>query len=82
MIGFRASIPISEKLTGVVLGDIGGFGVSSELTWQAYLGVNYQLSDSTDLKIGWRHLEIDYDRSDFKADLEMDGLTVGVGISF
>ena len=82
VVGFRASFSISEKLTGVVLADIGGFGVSSDLTWQAYLGLNYKLSESTQLKLGWRHLEIDYDRSDFSADLEMDGMTIGLGWSF
>lgn len=82
VLGFRSRFPITDRLSAVVMADIGGFGVSSDLTWQLYGGFNYQLSDSTELKLGWRHMEIDYDGGNFDYDVEMDGLTIGFGYSF
>lgn len=82
VLGFRARFPITDRLSAVVMADIGGFGVSSDLTWQLYGGFNYQLSDSSDFKLVWRHMKIDYDGGDFVYDIEMDALAIGFGYSF
>jgi opacity protein-like surface antigen len=36
--------------------DIGGFGIGSEFTWQAALGVNYEFSKTFAGKIGYRYI--------------------------
>lgn len=82
VVGFRLHYPFSEKFTGVLFGDIGGFDVSSKLTWQVFAGLHYKLTECVDLKVEWRHMEIDYDRGGFKTDLELNGLMLGAGITF
>jgi hypothetical protein len=48
-------------------GDVGGFGISSDVTWQAIGTVNYKAADWVDMRLGWRHLAVD--RSKIKVEL-------------
>mgnify|MGYP003675233781 CR=1 FL=1 len=82
IVGIRARFDITDRLYAMLLADVGGFGAGSDLTWQVYLGFGYQLTESLDAKIGWRHMEIDYERGGFLYDVEMDGLAIGLGFTF
>lgn len=81
-VGFRAQHYITETCYLGARGDIGGFGVGSELTWQLFGGVGYAISRNVVVEGGWRYLAIDYDHDDLILDVAFSGATVGVGISF
>ncbi len=81
-IGLRFQHPIANRWALVGYADVGGFGVGSDFTWQAALGVNYEISKSVSAKFGYRHLSVDYDKDGFLFDMKMDGLYLGLGIRF
>jgi hypothetical protein len=61
-------------------GDIGGFGVGSDLTRQWFAGAGYRfdlLARETFLRAGWRMLAIDYDDG-FKWDVTYSGPMLGL----
>ena len=60
-IGVRFLQPIADNWTLISYLDIGGFGVGSDFTWQAIVGVNYEISRTFAAKFGYRYLSVDYD---------------------
>src|SRR6185436_1760297 len=53
IIAIRFHAPLAEKWAFVIYGDIGGFGVSSDLTWQLQGAVQYQIGRQWWLAAGW-----------------------------
>lgn len=82
VLGGRLHGKIGQKWFVTALGDIGGFGVSSHLTWQAFGGVGYEFNNTWSLKAGYRALGVDYRTSGFTFDVVEHGPLVGVGIRF
>jgi len=81
-IGVRALYPVANHWTFVSYADIGGFGVGSDFTWQALVGVNYEMSKTFAAKLGYRYLSVDYDKDGFIYDMANSGLYFGLGIRF
>jgi hypothetical protein len=81
-VGFRGRVNLTDKIYLGARGDIGGFGVGSDLTWQAFGGLGYAITDSIVIEGGWRHLDIDYEHDDFIFDMAFSGAVFGVDISF
>jgi opacity protein-like surface antigen len=81
-VGLRLQQPFAERWTLAAYGDIGGFGVSSDFTWQALLGVEYEFSKAIAGKAGYRHIAVDYDQDGFAFDMAYSGLYFGLGIRF
>ena len=65
-----------------MLGDVGGFGIGSDLAWQAFGGITYEINDTWSLKAGYRAMGVDYENGSFKLDVISHGPVVGVGIRF
>jgi hypothetical protein len=82
VIGFRYQQALSDKFFFRVLGDIGGFGVSSDLTWQGLAAVGYHISDSASVAFGYRGLGVDYSQGDFGYDVISHGLLLGFEYKF
>jgi hypothetical protein len=82
LIGVRIQHAIAEGWTLAGYADVGGFGVGSDLTWQAALGATYVQSKSIAWKFGYRYMSIDYDSGGFRYDVTMQGPYAGVGIRF
>jgi hypothetical protein len=59
VVGGRISLPLGKKFSLNVSGDIGGFGVGSDLTWQAYPYLNWQISKLASVQAGYRLLYTD-----------------------
>ena len=74
LLGLRANVPLDGKWGMSFYGDIGGFGIASDLTWQGMATVDYDLNDRMRLMAGWRHFNVDYDKGDFLYDVEQSGL--------
>ncbi|MFT5854462.1 MAG: hypothetical protein ACI8XO_001706 [Verrucomicrobiales bacterium] len=79
-VGLIGKYALTEKLYVVGRGDIGGFGVSSDLTWQAVGAVGTQLSENIAMELGYKHLSVDYDRG-FVFDADLSGFFAGVSIT-
>jgi hypothetical protein len=79
-VGARARFAVTERFFIGGRADVGGFGVGSEFTWQAFAGLGYAVSNHVDLEAGWRHLAIDYDGGDVVFDATISGLVLGLGI--
>jgi len=78
----RGNFALSDRWTFSFEGDIGGFGVVSDLTWQAYAGFGWSASPSLSLGIGYRGLGTDYSKGDFSYDTVTQGPMVGFLYSF
>lgn len=63
-------------------GDIGGFGVSSDLIWQANLVIGYRLNESVSLLAGYRGLGVDYSDGGFLVDTVAHGPVIGMTFRF
>ena len=74
------SAGVSAYLFG--LADVGGFGVSSDSTWQVMGALSYRLTDRIIARAGYRHLEVDYDNDGFVYDVELSGPILGVSFRF
>ncbi len=81
-VGARAVFFLSDQFAARILGNVGGFGVGSDSSWEVMATVGYQLNDSVSLVAGYRHLEIDYDDDGFVWDVEFSGPIAGLSIKF
>lgn len=81
-VGARVQWPLAERWSLLGYADIGGFGVGSDLTWQAIAGVNYAFSPTLIGKAGVRFVYVDYDKSGFRYDMLNSGFYVGAGFRF
>ena len=76
----RACYSISPAVYFTVRGDIGGFGVGSDLMWQAEAALGVQLTKSIHAELGYRALSFDYDRDDLKYETITHGAQVMLGV--
>ena len=82
IIGLRFNRDLTEKFFVRALADIGGFGVSSDLTWQAMAAVGYRINDKTSVALGYRALGTDYTHGDITYDVTSHGLLLGLEYRF
>jgi hypothetical protein len=67
VIASRVRFPLSEKWGIAFYGDLGGFGVGADLSWQLMGTVQYEISDRWRLAAGWRHLSASQDKTTLKS---------------
>jgi hypothetical protein len=87
IIGVKIRQPLSEHFHVAAWGDIGGFGVESDLTWSAtvVLGWDFEMFNlASTLYGGYRAIGWDYsdDSPTFVWDVVLHGPTLGLRISF
>jgi hypothetical protein len=86
IIGTRLWIPLKGSFSVLVRGDVGGFGVGSELTWQAGAYLRYTTASAVSLILGYRVLDIDYESGEgasrFVYDMMIKGPALGVAWQF
>ena len=82
MIGARARYNIDESwyLNGWAM--VGGFGASSEVTWDVLAGVGYQYNDWLSFVVGYRALGVDYEDDGFVYDVIQHGPILGTVMKF
>jgi len=86
IVGANVTLPLGKKFSFNVRGDIGGFGAGSDLTWQAFPSLGWQISESFSLQAGYRWVYTDYETGSglhrFKYDMLTHGPQVGFAIHF
>lgn len=81
-VGLRARYNFTPAIYAIGRGDIGGFGVGSDLMWQAEAALGIQLSKSLFTELGYRALSFDYEKDGLTYDVISHGAQVTVGINF
>jgi hypothetical protein len=81
-IGLRARYNFSPAIYLIGRADIGGFGVGSDLMWQAEAALGLQLSRSVHAELGYRALSFDYEGNGLTNDTITHGVQVTTGIEF
>ena len=71
--GARFRTPLGGSWGATVYGDVGGFGIGSDLSWQALGTVEYDLSKHWQLGGGWRHYYGRASDRGFKLAQTLDG---------
>jgi hypothetical protein len=86
IIGLRVLAPLSERWRLQAQGDIGGFGVGMDLTWQAMAHLSYRASNVVSVWLGYRALAQDFSAGGCRGSLDLDavyhGPELGVGFHF
>ena len=86
LVGARATWTINEKWVAIVRGDIGGFDVGSQLTWNLVGTIAYRFNKNVALAVGYRWLDVDYEdgsgSDEFKYDVSLSGPFVGLAFEF
>lgn len=82
LVGLRAFLPLTEKLSLQGQADIGGFGAGSDLTWSALATVNYAFSDRLSASVGYKVLDVDYDHNGHVYDTRLSGPVLGMTYRF
>jgi hypothetical protein len=84
-IGARLRVPDTGKWNLVLRGDVGGFGVGSDLAWQVYPVVGYRFSKLFELQAAYRVIGMDYQGTGdpaFVYDMRIFGPEIGVTLHF
>lgn len=82
----RIKFPSKTKWSFQLRGDLGGFGIGSDFTWQGQADVGYRFSKLFKLSLGYRFIGIDYEKGDgserFKYDVDTYGPVLRFGFHF
>ena len=85
-VGLRFAGPIGERWSYGVLGDIGGFGVGSDFTWQLTGSLSYRMTERSLFTFGYRYIDFDYENGtgpdSFRFDAAQHGPAVGFRFEF
>lgn len=73
LIAARATAGLGGKWGFAMYGDVGGFGVGSHITWQAWPEVTYAINHKMTLGAGWRHFKVNYRDGDFLYNVRQSG---------
>lgn len=82
LLGLKVQHVFAHDWQVILRGDLGGFGVGSDLSWQALAMVQYHINDLLSVKLAYRYLDVDYDDNGFVYDLSTSGILLGLGFSF
>jgi hypothetical protein len=84
IIGARLQVPNTGKWMLTLRGDVGGFGVGSDLAWQVYPKVGYRFSKLFELNAAYRVISMDYNKGDpaFLYDMQIFGPEIGLAFHF
>ena len=82
IIGLRAGFDLTDTISVIALGDIGGFGVGSDLQWELLGRVNYQFDETWTLGVGYRHVDVDFDDDKLVLDAALSGPFLALDINF
>jgi hypothetical protein len=82
VVGAQGAWPLGKKWWFRLRGDIGGFGISSEFTYQVYGGFRWNFAGDFGLDLAYRILGYQIDQSDVEMDLTLQGLVLGLDYWF
>jgi len=81
LIGVRSRLPLGSDFDVILRGDVGGFGVGSDISYNLGVGVGWSVSRVVELALGYRYLYVDYE-DDVVYDVAQSGFLLGCYLSF
>ena len=86
LVGARYRTPLTENLNFVLMADLGGFGLGSDMAVHVWPVFTYDLSNKFSAALGYRYLYTKYDRGSgdtlFEWDTSLSGPVVGLVARF
>lgn len=82
VVGTRFRAPLGERWGVGIYGDLAGFGITSDLTWQLFGTIQYDISDRWRVGAGYRHVAVDFDPKAIDIDMRMSGPIIGFSYRF
>jgi opacity protein-like surface antigen len=82
IVGLKGRLNFSPDFYFTSWAMIGGFGVSSDFTWDVMGGLGYNAWDSVSLVAGYRGLGVDYENDGFVFDVVQHGPIIGAVFRF
>lgn len=82
VIGARAFLRMTEKLSLQAQADVGGFGGGSNSTWSVLATANYTMTDHLSVSAGYKYLDINYEDDGHVFDTTMSGPVIGLTYRF
>lgn len=86
LVGFHVTAPVAARWWVALHGDVGGFGIGSELAWQGYANVGFRASQLVSVLVGYRAIDLDYEDGEgdqqFRYDVLASGPQLGVAFRF
>jgi hypothetical protein len=73
----RGIVRLNESLSFTAYGDVGGFGVGTQLTWQAMGTLDWRINERVSASVGYRHIHIDYERGRANIAVDLSGPIIG-----
>lgn len=73
---------LGEDFHFQIRSDIGGFGISSEFTYQLLMLLHWNVSETIGLPVGYRVLGNQINTGDIRMDTQMGGFVLGLDIRF
>lgn len=81
-VGIRARFNLDKAWYFIGKADIGGFGISSQITWQGYIALGCQLTRTIYAEAGYRYLYTDYEKNNFLYKVTQSGAEITMGVIF
>ena len=82
VVGARFRLPLGDRWGAAVYGDLAGFGITSDLTWQLMGTVQYDLSDRWRMAAGYRHVAVKVGKGNADIDMALSGPILGFTYRF
>lgn len=85
-VGAHYTIPLADKWSFTLRGDVGGFGIGSKFAWQGIGTLRWQLREQFGLLAAYRYVDMDYENDDgvpyFVYDMAISGPALGAVFTF
>ena len=81
-VGVLYFLPIKGDWSMTLRGDVGGFGIESDVAVNAAAMFRYQFGNTLSAQFGYRYLKVKFDDDNFVYDIGLDGFLLGLGIRF
>ncbi len=82
IVGARARLNLTRWLYLGLQGDVGGFGVGSQITWNVQAGVGINITRNIYTEAGYRYMYVDYDHDNFLYLMNTFGVYGSLGVRF
>jgi hypothetical protein len=82
VVGARARYDFNDAWFATALADYGGFGGSSDESWQAFASVGYQFDPRWSVQAGWRYMAVEKEITGRDVEIDLSGPILGFTVRF